>query len=1520
MPSHHRRSFVATLLFLMASVLRAGVPIRDSSLELSLPSFDPDFDPDFKPPFDKTLLTYSAMGDAFREEMELTDVQETAKIKARQHRLLSVGNVINPIPDQIADINTGVDLPLGGVFTPGYDMLSVSTLPSWLNLNYKQLASLPTGGTAYTTVIHGDEAFVAAGTSWQIYNTTDFTQIASITVPSGGTALSIAVTSDGAYTAVSAGTAGTLIYDISASTPVLRSTYSAGTGTAQAVLFSPDGNTMYAANDLAGVDIVNVTSKSNPSKIVTIPPGSGYAEGLALYNHLLAAAMLSDGTYLWDISNPASPIQVSRIAGRALAATFSETGTELVISGQGNGATKFDISTPSTPVLLGNYPSGSGAGGSVVGTNLVGNTLLVADYSLGVALVDTSTSNFTFLGSQAAGGGTSYGITLDTAGNLWISNGGAGVMVFDPRQASLVGSPPALLGQHYPVTVSSRSFTGTLSSDSFTLTLDYPPSLGQVTWPDRSVNPGYRLSQILDSSLLFTQTVPSLLQLSLEQADGELAPAFFNLQLAPLTVGNYQALARKVTVSGQNLLVTALNTAIFNITTMSLQGTITGSGTYEVLVSPSGTLVFSIDNHAIRAFNMSTGTPVLMSTTTVTGQNYEAALSGDSLFVANVPLGLQKFNVSNSSNLTLSAIYPGATDYIAVSSDGRIFTVILTGIQALSPSLQPLGNISSPTSINQLLISEQIIYALASDALKVYDVNTFQSLGSYSTTSSPPAGLAASGHILIICDGPFARFLDVSNSSQPRSLGIFPAPGSDGFSDVAISGTNAFFAAGSSGVVAADLTRWLLTANPSNGDEGNYQIKLTARDSNGGSFSTTATWRVEGPPRVNGSFPLQQLWVGQLTSILIPEGLVTDPNFDPISFSLLPNNYSWFGFNSYASTFFVTPPSSAVGIMSVSVSATDHISGSVTFVVPARVSYLPVVNQRIPTQAVGIGLTYQLTIPSATFYNSNQGSLVYSIQGLSGQALPSWLSFNGTTLLGIPGMSDAGTETVIVTATNQYGGQASTDLSLVVENFPSVAQTISAAVAGIGQTFTMTVPPDTFVSSNSLTYSTQQVLTGGSLISLPGWLGFDPTTRTFSGVAPSASVTTVRVIATDPNGGSAYTDFSLTARQFPLVATPIPTPPALTVGLPFRYQVPSDTFNEFGLTYTASLAGGGALPTWLSFDPITRTFSGTPPTTAASNLALQVLASDGQGGSVSAPVTLVVVPNLTPEVSLPISNQEASVGQEFTLFVGNTFRDPNPNDTIRLTAQYTAGWLKFDPTTSTFSGTPSQGDTDAFTAHIINVLFQASDHSNATATMEFIIAVGGTSAWALFLKIAGPLTPILLFLLRNRINTINRCRKNRYGDPLVFRAGQPYKSPELTQNHRDKILVKWQKNSNSSWKFWQSVHEPLDGNGKEFPLGLQRRGNRLVGTLGEEEAYLDRIPEEKPTFANMAGKQVVTIKTNDSWFLRGLIRKQYPLYLIRAGQTELPDIEKGTDRSRLIEGELPSPSTTGVEMFNMDVS
>jgi VCBS repeat-containing protein len=71
----------------------------------------------------------------------------------------------------------------------------------------------------------------------------------------------------------------------------------------------------------------------------------------------------------------------------------------------------------------------------------------------------------------------------------------------------------------------------------------------------------------------------------------------------------------------------------------------------------------------------------------------------------------------------------------------------------------------------------------------------------------------------------------------------------------------------------------------------------------------------------------------------------------------------------------------------------------------------------------------------------------------------------------------------------------------------------------------------------------------------------------------------------------------------------------------FSFTVPGTAFTDVdgdALSYSATLQGGAALPSWLGFNAATRTFSGTPPASLlGQSIEVRVSADDGHGGTAS---------------------------------------------------------------------------------------------------------------------------------------------------------------------------------------------------------------------------------------------------------------------------------------------------------------
>jgi len=149
---------------------------------------------------------------------------------------------------------------------------------------------------------------------------------------------------------------------------------------------------------------------------------------------------------------------------------------------------------------------------------------------------------------------------------------------------------------------------------------------------------------------------------------------------------------------------------------------------------------------------------------------------------------------------------------------------------------------------------------------------------------------------------------------------------------------------------------------------------------------------------------------------------------------------------------------------------------------------------------------------------------------------------------------------------------------------------------------------------------------------LPGWLSFDPRTLAFSGTPANADVgiAALRLTATDTAGAVASQTFALTVvnvNDAPVVVND-PADRFVEAGTAVAFTIPPSTFHDVdtgdALTLSATALGGGALPSWLTFNPITATFSGTPLNTNIGVSGIEVHATDQAGASVSADFALAV--------------------------------------------------------------------------------------------------------------------------------------------------------------------------------------------------------------------------------------------------------------------------------------------------------
>lgn len=290
---------------------------------------------------------------------------------------------------------------------------------------------------------------------------------------------------------------------------------------------------------------------------------------------------------------------------------------------------------------------------------------------------------------------------------------------------------------------------------------------------------------------------------------------------------------------------------------------------------------------------------------------------------------------------------------------------------------------------------------------------------------------------------------------------------------------------------------------------------------------------------------------------------------------------------------------------------------TIAIAAPAPVLAPPVLGQHTPNETWTDGNAISLAV---AFTDPQNEVLSYSAKLSNSQTLPAWLLFNATTGT-FSGVAPATAQTlsIVVTATDTSALSTSETFSATVVGAPTLTAQTANQTWTEGKGVSLLLPANTFTDpqGQSLVYTASLASGQG----LPGWLSFNATTDTFSGIAPAtAQSLSIKVTATDKSGLAASETFTAA------VQAPPPPKPSVVLSIQTGNQtwvdgtaanlvLPSGTFTDalgLKMTFAAYEVSGPNVTSWLRFNPATDTFSGNVPATATGTIGLAVLATDAQ--------------------------------------------------------------------------------------------------------------------------------------------------------------------------------------------------------------------------------------------------------------------------------------------------------------------
>jgi Ca2+-binding RTX toxin-like protein len=446
----------------------------------------------------------------------------------------------------------------------------------------------------------------------------------------------------------------------------------------------------------------------------------------------------------------------------------------------------------------------------------------------------------------------------------------------------------------------------------------------------------------------------------------------------------------------------------------------------------------------------------------------------------------------------------------------------------------------------------------------------------------------------------------------------------------------------------------------------------------------------------------------------------------------------WLHFDAQTHTFSGMPTNSDVGVMTVELGAVDRSGAAATTSFDLSVSNVndpPVPVSSVTLQKAAETRPFAFALPADLFADEDAGDmLTLTLEQSNGRPLPDWITFDAEHGLvhGQPGVGDAGTWTLLLTATDASGATASQSFDLVVSHAPVVAAPPAPLQALEDSPLSFAITDGTFFDADAGDTLTLAVTSlDGS--PLPEWMNFDYASRTLTGTPANGDVgvRALSITATDTTGASVSTTLQLevvNVNDAPVAQHPIADQEALEDAA-WQYAIAPGTFFDADvsdqLAYSARLASGGALPAWMRFDANAGVLAGMPGNDDVGDAQVTITATDLAGAVAESTFTVHVANvNDAPIAVGSLPEWTLTGGDAATYAVpSSAFADCDAGDSLSLTAILANGrplpsWMKFDAASRTFSGAPTPADAGNLMVRVI-----ATDTAGATAAQPLALQI-----------------------------------------------------------------------------------------------------------------------------------------------------------------------------------------------------
>jgi hypothetical protein len=185
------------------------------------------------------------------------------------------------------------------------------------------------------------------------------------------------------------------------------------------------GNYCYLASDYGGLRIYDISNPANPVNIANTNNGE-QAFGIAVSGNYCYLAGHTDGLWIYDISNPTNPVTVSHTNNGGYAYKVAVAGHYCYLANYIDGLRIYDVSNPANPVNVGQI----NPGGGIRGIAIAGHYCYLANINDGLWVYDVSNPAYPISIAHKNDGGDSRDVIV--SGNYcYLANGMDGLRIYD---------------------------------------------------------------------------------------------------------------------------------------------------------------------------------------------------------------------------------------------------------------------------------------------------------------------------------------------------------------------------------------------------------------------------------------------------------------------------------------------------------------------------------------------------------------------------------------------------------------------------------------------------------------------------------------------------------------------------------------------------------------------------------------------------------------------------------------------------------------------------------------------------------------------------------------------------------------------------------------------------------------------------------------------------------------------------------------------------------------------------------